>query len=187
MCDGVWKGFSIPVLRPPMPAAGRPNNIPMSEYDYISLALLLCAAGLYLWRRRRHRKALSKVAYPSLAGHVVHTTVREDVDESENDGGVNSRTVTYHPVIRYTYSVDGKAYENDTYSVLEDGHFSNWESAQEFVAKFPVGKEVTVYYNPKSPKDSYLDKSMDAKGYHSTTWFMVGVLVVLALVFSFIK
>jgi hypothetical protein len=43
-----------------------------------------------------------------------------------------------------------------------------------------------VYYNPKSPKDSFLDMKMDVKGYHLTTWFMVGVLVVLALVFSLI-
>jgi hypothetical protein len=165
---------------------GGPFFVKMSDSNYLSILLLLCAVGLFLWRKRSYGKALSKSSYPAITGKVLHTSVREEVDESDTDGGVNTRTVTYHPVIRYTYSVDGKAYENDRYSVLEDGRYSDWESAQEFVSKFPVGGNVTVYYNPKSPKDSFLDMKMDVKGYHLTTWFMVGVLVVLALVFSLI-
>jgi hypothetical protein len=158
----------------------------MSDSFYLSILLLLCAIGIYLWRRWRYRKALSKSSYPALTGHVLHTTVREEIEEPENDGGVNTRTVTYHPVIRYSYTVDGQQYENDRYSVLDDTRFSSWEPAQELLSKFPVGGEITVYYNPESPKDSYLDRNMDARWYHSTTWFMVGILVVLAIVFLFI-
>ncbi len=46
---------------------------------------------------------------------------------------------------------------------------------------------MTVYYNPASPGDSFLHNKLEARAVDWTTWFMVGILVVLALVFAFIK
>jgi hypothetical protein len=159
----------------------------MNEFNYASIALLLAAVFLYYWRVRTYNKAAVRAKFPTVTGSVVSSVVREEVHEDNDKETGYSRSVRYVPVIRYSYSVGGSPYENDRYAVLDQPGSSNSSIAQAIVDRYPKGTAVTVHYNPDSPGDSFLDNKMDARKVDWITWFMIGILVVLALVFSFIE
>lgn len=159
----------------------------MNEFNYASIALLLAAVFVYYWRVRNYNKAAVRAKFPTVSGSVVSSVVKEEVHEDNDKDTGYSRTVSYVPVIRYAYTVDGRSYENDRYAVLDQPGSSNVNLAQAMIDRHPPGSAVNVYYNPASPGDSFLENRLDAKKVDWITWFMIGILVVLALVFSFIK
>ena len=68
-----------------------------------------------------------------------------------------TETVTMHkPNIVYSYTLHGVRYENDRLSFF-DGASENTALADSILALYPVGKEVTVHYNPDDPGDAVLE------------------------------
>ena len=86
------------------------------------------------------------VSYPTTQGTVLGSHVRES-DDSE--GGTS-----YSPKVRYGYEVGGRRYECDVYRHGMSG--SGRRRANAMVAAHPVGRAVTVYYNPADPSDAVL-------------------------------
>lgn len=56
----------------------------------------------------------------------------------------------------YEYELFGKKLRNNRVSIGED--LGNFE-VEETLARYPVGTQVTVYYNPRRPKESVLERS----------------------------
>lgn len=62
--------------------------------------------------------------------------------------------------VRYTYTVDGKAYDGRKlrrHPGADHGGSSNlayWEAMEE---RYPTGAQVTAFYNPANPAEAYLD------------------------------
>lgn len=77
------------------------------------------------------------------------------------------------PHILYAYEVDGKAYRK----VFEfpSGTHPLPEFSRAYMEKYPVGRAVTVYYNPAQPQDSTLEPS--AQG----DWLVLMLGILLAL------
>ena len=63
----------------------------------------------------------------------------------------------YDPVVRYSYDVGGRRFENDTISL----HFTARppEKGAMLNVSYPVGKKVTVFYHPRRPTRSMLFKA----------------------------
>lgn len=57
----------------------------------------------------------------------------------------------------YSYTVHGVRYESDRRSFFSEGAIEGEDYAEEIVLQYPVGKEVTVYYNPDDPGDAVLE------------------------------
>ncbi len=76
--------------------------------------------------------------------------------------------------ITYEYIVAGKTYRNNRVSIGEDR--GNFEVA-ETLARYPVGKAVTVYYNPNRRSEAVLERDLP-KG----LWGCVGAIVAVAVV-----
>lgn len=55
----------------------------------------------------------------------------------------------------YSYNVKGKDYENDDLKLISYAT-SNKKGVQDVLMRYTVGKQISVYYNPKAPKESYL-------------------------------
>jgi hypothetical protein len=66
------------------------------------------------------------------------------------------KKTTYSPLIRYSYEIKGKKFENNRIGRARFRH-STRESAAEVLAKYPVGKPVPVFYQPEDPQTAYLD------------------------------
>jgi len=91
-------------------------------------------------------------AWPSCAGVVVAsgTTVHVHSDmERPHD-----ETRMYEPSIRYEYEVAGRKYTADRITYGKVARTGGW--AATMLARYPVGEEVTVYYDPRDPKSAVL-------------------------------
>jgi Protein of unknown function (DUF3592) len=93
--------------------------------------------------------------------------------------------------VRYTYTVNGKQYENDRISfprIREDGDQSLEEEVK---ARYRIGSRPTVYYDPADPANSCLKKGPNyffTFGLGSlTALFLLGGSVCLASVPSALK
>lgn len=86
---------------------------------------------------------------------------------------------TYRASITYKYSINGKQYRS-TGIANGGGIFMRKGEAQMLVAEYPAGREVTVHFNPKQPRDAVLLPGTNRVGYLSFTVLTgLGVLLVL--------
>ena len=82
-------------------------------------------------------------------------------------------------VLRYTYEVDGRAYEGSAY-----GFGDETVHTVDFDAKYPIGTPVTVFYDPDDPSQA----ALFVQGTISPTpFYALGIgLIVLALPFGYL-
>lgn len=123
------------------------------------LLAALASAGtvMTLAKSRRSR------AWPTVTGKITHSEVTEDIQrEMEKDDDDETRvreriTKMYGVKLAYDYVVAGVAhagtrlYWSDGIKVSGDG------PARKIVEKYPVGRAVTVYYQPDDPTTALLD------------------------------
>ena len=76
--------------------------------------------------------------WPSVEGKVKFSTL-----ESYDDG----ETTSHKPRVFYTYDLNNISYISDRIRV--DGSWGSKKSAIEWLAKYPKGSNVTVYYHPR--------------------------------------
>ncbi|MCA9013896.1 MAG: DUF3592 domain-containing protein [Planctomycetaceae bacterium] len=69
----------------------------------------------------------------------------------------NSNSSTYSPDITYRYQVEEQDYECETVWFGSDVSTSNKSLAQDTVKKYPVKKQVDVYYDPQDPAIAVLE------------------------------
>ncbi len=86
-------------------------------------------------------------SFPTTSGQI---TASEVESHSDSDG------TTYGAAITFTYTVNNNLYSSDTW------RFGAWSSsdddhAREVVGRYPVGQEVTVYYDPDDPESAVLE------------------------------
>jgi hypothetical protein len=92
--------------------------------------------------------ASSSKSWPTVQGVIT----RSDIDVWNREGKTH-----YQPDIAYTYSVDGKKYSSSKINAGEPPMDNNVNSAKKIQAKYPAGKEVTVWYDPGLPESSALE------------------------------
>lgn len=67
------------------------------------------------------------------------------------------RRLSYSPKIEYSYNVMGTPFRSSAYQNFAGTYSANSEEeAARIVADYPVGKEVTISYDPNNPSDAYL-------------------------------
>ncbi len=114
--------------------------------------IVLAAVGYFIYRRSKMRDTAKQAAqdWSSTMGVVITSTVQVK-------RGYKSRSEI--PVVVYQYQVDGKPY---TGQVIKAGEqfFSVriYGDAQKTVARYPVGAQVMVHYNPTNPQESALER-----------------------------
>jgi len=86
-------------------------------------------------------------------------TVVSSATESYQDSTGSHRVTYYKPVIEFSYEVDGQEYHNivGASSIVNVSIAGNKAGADAEVARYPVGTEVEVFYDPKSPTQSGLN------------------------------
>lgn len=74
--------------------------------------------------------------------------------EVRDDGSSTS----YHPSIRYRYTVDGKTLEGQRYRYF---NMSNRKNAYQVVKSYPAGKATQAFYNPKDAGEAVLARGIE--------------------------
>jgi PDZ domain-containing secreted protein len=115
------------------------------------IALVVGGLGLFLviHAQRNKHKAQQSQTWPVAKGTITQT----DISVQEYD-----EKVRYVPVVRYTYQVNEQVHEGRRITFGSDMEFPSRQKATEYLAEYPVGAEVSVYYNPEKPSEAVLQQ-----------------------------
>ena len=114
--------------------------------------LVIGGIGYILYRRNQQSMAYrqSTQTWLTTTGTVLMSSV-----QSSHSGNSHS---TY-PVVVYSYVVNGQSYQSQR--VRAGDQFLTVRvagQAQATVARYPIGKSITVYYDPANPAESALER-----------------------------
>lgn len=124
---------------------------PVYAFPFAFIALIAVAA-VYKYLQVR-----AAADWPSTPGKVVvSTSQRRKVEtfDDNREGGRGEEERNFAKIV-YEYTVSGQKLRNDRVSIGED--LGNFEVA-EIIARYPVGTIVTVYYNPRKPREAVLER-----------------------------
>lgn len=117
------------------------------------ISMLLMGGLIYTMYKRSKRIETVRLAvqsWPSTSGKVLKSSVERNAHQTG---------VSLEAVVVYQYEVDGKTYQsqnikagNQFMVVVASGQ------EQAIVARYPVGANVTVYYDPNNPAECALEK-----------------------------
>lgn len=118
--------------------------------------LALAALGIFLivYSVRSQKKAEASQAWPSAVGQVTAAEVKQSVS-TDDDGNTS---YAYYPSVTYEYQVADQVYTGKRIAfggIVASG--SSAKAAAE-LARFPVGGQVTVYYDPGKPGEAVLER-----------------------------
>lgn len=135
------------------------------------------ALGMAMMRRRlwNSRMAHASSDWPIARGRVMSSAVQTWIVQSADAGPAH-----YTPEVAYTYSIGDRTYTGHRVAFRDP---RTWQStAEEIIAKYAVGQEVDVRYDPLEPERCVLEP-----GYEAPTFFATGEttgLAVILLVFG---
>ncbi len=113
--------------------------------------LLLLVAIVGTWKRKRVAN------WPSSSGIITESTT---VLTGSGGGraGLRAGSIALEiPRLSYSYTVDGVQYMGHGIAVAATTNLSKQDAVRR-IAPYPLGKEVSVYYNPRNPKEACLEK-----------------------------
>jgi hypothetical protein len=111
--------------------------------------------GLSIWGWSVLQNARVSESWPTTSGEVLSANVRIDDDD---DG------TSYFGDVTYSYAVDDFRYTSDSVSFGQYGS-SNRDHAEGIVARYPVGSQVTVYYDPEDVETAVLEPGVTWSSY----------------------
>ena len=148
-------------------------------------ACLIVFGAVYIISTIVTRRSFQGTAnWPKAAGQVVRAFIYRHERRTPKE-----TSITFTPVVEYAYSVAEQRYtsEKRDFAPYDCATFTDERKAKEIVAAFPVGKAVTVRYNPVVPAQAAL--KVEKPKMHNTvllfgaTNMVMGVLmIVLAVV-----
>ena len=67
----------------------------------------------------------------------------------------NDASISYQPVVRYRYRINGHSYTSQRYNIMNDSASYSW--AQTCIHRYHVGQRCTAWYDPENPNLAMLD------------------------------
>lgn len=117
---------------------------------------LLVGLGLTYWGWNILQNARASALWPTADGVVTRSEVTRSTDPDNGD--------SYSPEVTYTYTVNNVSQTDKTIKFGENS-YSSRRKADEVVGNYPVGKNVTVYYDPEKPERSVLEPGVSGGSY----------------------
>ncbi|MDP2975717.1 MAG: DUF3592 domain-containing protein [Anaerolineales bacterium] len=97
------------------------------------------------------------------------------IAESTSTDSDGDTSTSYSPAVKFTYRVAEQEYTGNkiTFGFIQG--YGNYKKAQAALAHYPLGAQVTVYYNPANPADAVLER----KAGGSTISLVLGIVFIL--------
>jgi hypothetical protein len=148
----------------------------------IVLPVIFLVVGAWMiFSALRARQAAERAAtWPSIAGVV---TAAEMIEHRHRNSKTHTVSYTYEPKVEYSYTVLGTAYAGKKVSYGPQSYARG--KAEQIMARYPLGQQVSVFYNTENPADSVLDPAAP----NTTVSTIFGILfcvVALALAVFFL-
>jgi hypothetical protein len=136
-------------------------------------ALLIGYFGLHalLEFQNIKQKLESSQCWERGEGRILTAEVERDVRRDEN-----GKSVTYIPHVKYVYQVDGHNYEGDQIG-FGTPKFSMARKANAIVDQYPVGGQISFFYNPLDPSEAVLDRVI----FRPNAYLVIGISMILVM------
>ena len=115
---------------------------------------------------RDKKKTDESQSWSSASGKITESYMRREAS-------MESGSTIYYPEVQYDYEFLGTKYTGDRISFGGSSGNSNRKKSEETLAKYPIGQNVTIYYNPNNPEDAVLERKMGTGG---TVFLIIGIL-----------
>jgi len=139
-----------------------------ADVNWLYLILSLVGVVTVISSARSMRQAGRSESWPGVQGRIIESRVDK---RTEVDYDSPADRTAYIPVVRYTYSLQGKEYTGDRIAFGVKNRNPN--PASEVVNRYPVDKQVMVYYNPEKPEQAVLEQAS------GSGWLQIGIGIVL--------
>ncbi len=128
---------------------------------YMGIIGILAGLSFFFFLTGELRSIWECQNWPTVPGIVISSKVvkidRMETNTMPGGKGMVSRFV-YLPAVAFNYTVEGKKYRSDKVFLWMDAEdFHEPKDAGEIVARYPVGKDVTVYYKPNNIEEAVLE------------------------------
>lgn len=127
-----------------------------------ALAAGVILGGFSIWGVTQLYESVRGYTWPHVNGTVISSAARS---ERMNSG--KGEWISHWPEVRYEYTVDNRHVTADRIRFIVRG--MNEKETQRVVGSYPVGKAVTVYYDPRDAAASVLEPGI--------WWPMIPILV----------
>jgi Protein of unknown function (DUF3592) len=115
--------------------------------------------------------------WPVTRGKIIAAEVEAYQGRVDTSSDTNAPRTFYKPSVVYTYRVNGRQFQGDRVTIGTKISATMPGVASRLAKRYPVGTEVDVHYNPKSPGESVLrPRSMT----HWLLWVVVIAMFTLA-------
>jgi len=131
------------------------SNLGLLCGGFFVLIFLVLGLVLLIGNIRARKRADASQSWPSTTGSVLKAEVKTSVKHDE-DGYVES--TTYYRHVEYSYAVGGVPYQSKKLSFGSNQMFSTHQQAENALIPYPVGGQVTVFYNPEKFDDAVLER-----------------------------
>jgi hypothetical protein len=134
------------------------NGLPFFGF-FLPLAAIGVSIGGVVSYLQTRRKAAASLRWPKVSGSIVASDiaiVREREEGASDDTRIREIT-KYRPAIRYTYRVGQRDYASTAVSLDWDRLYGVQSDAEAMISKYPVGAQVSVFYDPASPNVALLE------------------------------
>lgn len=89
-------------------------------------------------------------------------------------------------LVDYEYTVNGKSYTGSNLSnsppmESENIHSQPSSTLTDYLTRYPVGREVSIYYSPDHPEKSFLE--IVTGGYKGFLYVTIGILSIILIIF----
>lgn len=126
------------------------------------LPLLFIVAGTLMsfFGVRQFLQAKASTAWPTVTGVITVAELGKQMGNEQDE------STTYSADLSYDYLVNDHSYVNGAVS-FAGVKSRDPSTARRILKRYPVGKQVTVYYNPDDPQDAVLEP-----GLRGGSWFL---------------
>jgi hypothetical protein len=123
---------------------------------FLSL-IIFVALGCFIFGLLTLAKAHSSASWPSVPGFI----------EGSEVGAIapNDPDTSYKPIITYRYLVDGREFRSSVIGFGLENYCGSMHFAQRYLATYPVGKTVEVFYKESSPGVSVLEPGISRQSF----------------------
>ena len=140
---------------------------------------LIAFAAIY-----KYFEVLQASRWPSVPGRIVVSTTEARPVSSGGPRSDDTELRNFAKVV-FEYKVATRTYQGDRVSISEDP--GNDEVA-ETLARYPVGKDVTVYYNPNRREQALIERDAPPGLWKGAAYVVLGTIAfIVAAVFGFKK
>src|SRR5262249_13171465 len=123
----------------------------------------------------KYFEVLQASRWPSVEGRIVTSTTRAGGVSAGDADDDDTQTRTFAK-IEYVYTLQGREYRGHRVSISEGETMGNDPEIAAMLKRYPVGKTVTVYYDPRKKDKALLERDVPSWLWKGVAWMVFGIV-----------